>query len=80
MRKYIQSIKNASFVMAIFCALAGMLSSCQREPLEVVDPNNSFDLVIRPRWIELDERPTGFTAIIYPTDGDRKSTRLNSSH
>lgn len=79
MRKYIQSIKNASFVMAIFCALAGMLSSCQREPLEVVDPNNSFDLVIRPRWIELDERPTGFTAIIYPTDGSTPKTIISNN-
>ena len=67
-------IKKSAVVSLMILAVVSMFSSCDREPLEILDPSNSFDLVIRPRWIELEERPTGFTAIIYPTDGGTPTT------
>ncbi len=79
MKKYFIFTQKAAFIVAMLCSLAGFFSSCKREPLEIVDPSNSFDLIIRPRWIELDDRPTGFTAIIYPTDGSTPQTIISNN-
>lgn len=59
-------------IIALTCvaaAIAALLSSCHREPLYITDFYDTFDLVIRPRWSEMDSRPTGMTAFIYPTEG-----------
>lgn len=68
MKRYLFNIKGAAFAAALFVSFVVSLTSCVREPLVIIGENEAFDLVIRPRWIEMDERPTGFTAIIYPTD------------
>lgn len=68
MKSIFRNIKGAFIIAALFASIVVTFSSCVREPLVVFGENEAFDLVIRPRWVEFDTRPTGFTAIIYPTD------------
>lgn len=74
--RYFQTV---AFMSMLLLSLTSLFTSCAREPIEVDDASNTFDLVIRPRWIELEKRPTGFTAIIYPTDGSQPKTYLSNN-
>lgn len=59
-------------VMAV--TLSTMLAGCWREPLVEPVEAEQFQLVVVPRWVELDKRPTGMTVMIYPTDGSAPIT------
>lgn len=64
-----KALLESLMLLVFFVGLAATHSSCYREPL--VDPIEAgyFELVVVPRWMELDARPTGMTVMIYPTDG-----------
>jgi len=74
---FISQLQRAVFLLLAVLALAQGVS-CRREPLVDSVEINGFQLVIRPRWIEMDTRPTGMTAIIYPTDGSTP-TRISTN-
>jgi len=58
-----------NFLTAILFALVSAFVSCTRVELTISDFYDTFDLVIKPRWTELEKRPSGMTAYVYPTDG-----------
>lgn len=68
MKKNLFNIRGAVVAVVLFVSFVVSLTSCVREPLTIISEKEAFDLVIRPRWVELEERPSGFTAIVYPTD------------
>lgn len=71
--------KTVAFMSMLLLSLTSLFTSCVREPIDIDSNSNSFDLVIRPRWIELEKRPTGFTAIIYPTNGGEAKTYVSNN-
>lgn len=71
--------KTVAFMSVLLLSLTSLFTSCVREPIDIDSSSNTFDLVIRPRWIELEKRPTGFTAIIYPTNGGQPKTYTSNN-
>lgn len=72
-------MKRISWIVIAFalCCLLGI--SCQREPLHDIVYDKAFELVVKPRWTELDERPTGMTVIAYPTNGNKPVTTISAN-